>query len=96
MEIARFMGLKLKTPGRVVEVDGHSFRWRTGGGLQFTGQRRVEDRGPGRSQITLTIDGRFAGLLLPFRAFEPLIQAAMRRQVMANLNQLRNAMEPHS
>lgn len=83
----------VETPGRVVGVDGHPFRWRTGGGLQFTGQRRVEDRGPGRSQITLAIDGRFAGLLLPLRAFEPLIQAAMRRQVIANLNQPRKAVE---
>jgi uncharacterized membrane protein len=93
VELAKFMGLTLKTPGQVAEVAGHSFRWRTGGGLQFTGRRLVEDSAPGRSRVTLTIEGRFAGLMLPLRAFEPLIEATMRRQITANLLRLRKLME---
>jgi hypothetical protein len=89
LEVAKFMGMKLKTPGKVVGAAGRSFRWQTGGGLQFTGQRRVDETSPGRSRVTLIVEGHFSGALLPLRVVEPLIQSIMRRQVTKNLAQLR-------
>ena len=89
VETARFMGMTLATHGEVFEVAGRSFRWRTGGGLSFRGHRRVEENGSGGSQVTLTMEGQFTGLLLPLRILEPFIQFTMRRQVAANLVRLR-------
>lgn len=93
LEVARFMGMTMRTPAVVAEVSGRSFRWRTRGGLKFTGQRRVDEVAPRRARVTLLMEGRFAGPMQPLRVLEPLIQTTMRRQVKANLARLRALVE---
>ena len=86
-EVLRFAGRTLRNDAEIVRVGpGHELEWRTTSGVDASGVRVVEPRGPGRCRVRLATRVRPHGLE---RLLVPMAHLLLQRRISGDGRRLR-------